>query len=163
MKSKKIYAMFLSTAIAAATCVYASDPKSSSLPCSAAPGSMLGAPGDQSEHTQSRLEGSKETPANTIEGFDHAATPNSPEPQSASLSAAPTEPAASNVEQTNDIETVEKLLMDMTLEPPHKRFKKDMAGTCNEDENEQVALPSDSVSAAPTKPAASNVEHTNDI
>lgn len=92
MKSKKIYAMFLSTAIAATTCVYASDPKSSSLPCSAAPGSMLGAPGDQSEHTQSRLEGSEETPANTIEGFDHDATPNSPESPSASLSAAPTGP-----------------------------------------------------------------------
>lgn len=89
MKSKKIYAMFLSTAIAAASCVYASDPKSSSLLCSAAPGSMLGASGDQSEHTQSRLEGSEETPANTIEGFDHAATPNSPEFPSACVSTTP--------------------------------------------------------------------------
>ena len=51
MKAKKIYAMFLSTTIAAASCVYASDPKSRPLPCSAAPGSMLGASGDQSEHT----------------------------------------------------------------------------------------------------------------
>lgn len=162
MKSKKIYAMFLSTAIAATTCVYASDPKSRPLPCSAAPGSMLGAPDDQSEHTQSRLEGSKETPANTIEGFDHAATPNSPEPQSASLSAAPTKPAASNVKHTNDIETEERTT-EMLKKKWLASLEKYMTGACHEEENEQVALPSGLSSAALTKSAALNVKHTNDI
>lgn len=123
--------MFLSMAIAAASCVYASDPKSRPLPCSATSGSMLGAPGDQSEHTQSGSECAEETPANTIEGFDHAATPHSPESPSASLSAVPTEPAASNVEQTENTKKTLADFIDMAVKQWTAWFKKPKIRACH--------------------------------
>lgn len=52
MKLKKIYAIFLSTAIAATSCAHASNPTPGSLSCGDAQGSMLGASAAQAQPSQ---------------------------------------------------------------------------------------------------------------